>query len=161
MGNNVTEILIATWFSPLYRIMWRRIAAVVQVDLTDSISVETKVYCLRQRYFVWDEDILSETYKLLLPLQFHSIYSLPPYTLFSPAINSFPPLRLLNLLAIHSITLALLPLLPKSLSLLTAHLSSTLIYYNHFNSHLLRLSITTLTSQIGWIMKTTFDRYLN
>jgi len=75
MGNNVTEILIATWFSPLYRIMWRRIAAVVQVDLTDSISVETKVYCLRQRYFVWDEDILSETYKLLLPLQFYSILS--------------------------------------------------------------------------------------
>ena len=57
-------------------------------------------------------------------------------TLFSPAINSFPPSRLFNSLAIHSITLGLLPLLLKSLSLSTACLSSTLIHYNHFNPHL-------------------------
>ena len=41
-----------------------------------GISSETETLCLRLRYFVWDEDTLSETYKLLLPLQFHSIYSL-------------------------------------------------------------------------------------
>jgi len=112
-----------------------------------DILSETKILCLRLRYFIWDKDTLSETYKLLLPLQFHSIYSFSPRTLFSPAINSFPPLCLLNSLDIHSITLALSSLLPKSLSLSTARLSSALTHYNHFNPHLLRLSIATLTSQ--------------
>ena len=77
------------------------------------------------------------------------LYSLPPRTLFSPAINFFPPSRLLNSLAIHSITLALPPLLPKSLSPSTARLSSAPICYIHFNPHPLRLSIATLTLQIS------------
>jgi len=94
------------------------------------ILSETEILCLRPRHVVWDENTLSETYKWLLPLQFHSIYSLPLCTLFSVAINFFPPSRLLNLLAVYSITLSLLPLLPKSLSLSTARLSSPLIYYN-------------------------------
>ena len=111
-----------------------------------DILSKTEILCLRLRYFVWDEDTLSETYKLLLPLQFHSIYSLCARTLFSPAINFFPPSHLLNSLAVHFITLALLPLLLKFLSPLTARLSSASICYIHFNPYPLWLSIATLTS---------------
>jgi len=98
-----------------------------------------------------------------LPLQFHNIYSLPPCTLFSPAINFFPPLRLLNSLAVHFVTPVLPPLLPKFLSPLTAHLSSASICCIHFNPHPLRLSIATLTSHrdIRWssqIGESTRDR---
>ena len=107
---------------------------------------ETEILCLRLRYFVWDEDTLSKTYRLLLPLQFHSIYNLSRHTLFSSVINFFPPLRLLNSLAIHSITLALPPLLLKSLSLSTARLSSALVYYICLNRRPLRILSTALTS---------------
>ena len=119
-----------------------------------GILSKTEILYLRLRYFVWDQDTLSET--KIHCLRLTNYYCLcnsiahiasPLVLYFSPAINSFPPSRLLNSLAIHSITLALLPLLPKSLSLSTAHLSSALIHYNHFNPHLLRLSIATLTSQ--------------
>ena len=82
-----------------------------------GILSETKILCLRLRYFVWDEDTLSETYKLLLPLQFHSIYSFSPCTLFSPAINFFPHPCLLNSLAIHFVTLALPPIAEVSISI--------------------------------------------
>ena len=124
------------------------------------ILVETKIYWLRLRYIVWDRDTLSKTkiyylrltnYYCLCNSIVYIASPLAPY--FSPAINSFP---LLNSLAIYFITLALLPLLPKSLSLSTAHISSALIHYNHFNSHLLRLSIATLMSHFSLFFNYSF-----
>ena len=84
-------------------------------------------------------------------MQFHSIYSLPPCTLFSPAINFFSPSHLLNSLAIHFITVALPSLLLKFLSLSTARLSSALIYYIRFNLHPLQILIAAFTSQF-WLL---------
>ena len=94
---------------------------------------------------------MSETYKLLLPLQFHSIYSLLPFTLFSLAINFFPPSHLLNSLAIHLVTLTLLPLLPKSVSLLTARFNFACIYYTCFNLHPSRILIAAFTLHREWL----------
>jgi len=106
---------------------------------------ETKILCLRLRYFVWDKDTLSETYKLLFPLQFYSIYSPLSRILFSSAINFFSCSRLFNSIAIHLITLALLPLLLKSLLLSTACLSSAPIYDACSNPHPLLILIAALT----------------
>ena len=118
-----------------------------------GILSETEILCLRLRYFVWDWDTLSETKIHCLRLNYYclsnsiSIYSLSPRTLFFPAINFFSPFHLLNSLAIHLATLALLPQLPKSLFLSTAHPSSASIYYIHLNLHPLRILIAALMLQ--------------
>jgi len=81
----------------------------------------------------------------------HSIYSLPPHTLFSSAINLFPSSYLLNSLTIYLFTLTLLPPLLKSLSLLTAHLRFMLVYYICFNLYFLYILIAALTLQIQYL----------
>ena len=85
--------------------------------------------------------------ELLNLWQFYTISNLPSRTLFSWVINFFPSLHVFNSLAVHLVTLDLLPLLPKFLSLSTAYLNSALIYYLRFNLHLLRILIAALTLQ--------------
>ena len=117
------------------------------ISWNSDILFETEIYCLRLRYLVWNKDILFKTYRLLLPLQFYSIYSLSPCILFSLAINFFSLLCLFNSFIIYLFTFTLLPLLLKFLSLSTAHLSSAPIYYICFNLCLLSILNAAFTLQ--------------
>ena len=76
---------------------------------------------------------MFKTYRLLLLLQFYSIYNFIFYILFFIVINIFLFLYLFNLLIIHLFIFTLLPQLLKSQSISTIYLNFASIYYICFN----------------------------
>ena len=116
-----------------------------------NILSETKILCLRPRSFVWDRNTLSETKIHCLRLtNYYCLWNSIAYIVSSLTLY-FPQQSISSLLCIFLtylpfcfVTHTLLPLLPKSLSLSTAYLSSASIYYIHF-----KLILLILVSQVA------------